>query len=189
MSVTEVLEAYAGSLRQLTVDEYRGLSELGAFDGEHVELLDGVVVRRAMEGEEHRLVIDEFNELLVLQLVGRYKVRVDAPFIASEFSVPEPDAAVMDPATRRGIEHPRRLELVIEVSSSSLPQDLGFKARLYAAADVPVYWVVDVRCREVVVHTEPSGGRYTTVERVGPDTVLRVLGAEVPVTQLFRELP
>ena len=178
MSLTEVLETYGDSLRLLTVEEYRHLSELGWFDDERVELLDGVVVRRPMEGVDHRFVIDELNELLVLQLAGRYKVRIDGPFIASHFSVPEPDVAVLDPATRSGKAHPRRLELVIEVSHSSLRQDLGFKARLYAAAGVPTYCVVDVAGRDVLVHTEPTDGGYQRQERHGIDDVVRVLGAE-----------
>lgn len=67
MSVPEVLETYADSLRLLTAAEYCRLAEEGWF-------------------------VDELMELLVVQLLGRYKVRVDGPFVASELSVPEPDS-------------------------------------------------------------------------------------------------
>jgi Uma2 family endonuclease len=185
MSVSEVLETYAGSLRLLTAEEYCRLAEDGWFVDERVELLDGVVVQREMEGEDHRWAVDELNELLVVQLLGRYKVRVDGPFVASELSVPEPDVAVLDPRTRAGKAHPRRLEVAIEVSDSSLRHDLGWKARLYAAAGVPRYLVVDIAHREVLDHTEPSPAGYGRQQRCGSDAVLDVLDARVPVERLF----
>jgi Uma2 family endonuclease len=185
MDVTEVLETFGDRLRLLTAEEFLLMVEQGLFVDEHVELLDGVVVQRMGEGEDHRWVIDELTEILVTQLAGRLKVRVDGPFVASKLSVPEPDFAVVDPATRKGKEHPRRVELVIEVADSSRGQDLGYKAQLYARAGVGEYWVVDVPNREVVVHRDPRPDGYATLECHGTSAVLDACGATVEVGRLF----
>ena len=48
--------------------------------------------------------------------------------------------------------HPRNALLVVEVSDSSLPQDRITKSRIYAAAGIPEYWIVDLResCLEIL---------------------------------------
>jgi Uma2 family endonuclease len=43
------------------------------------------------------------------------------------------------------------------VSDSSLAQDRGVKKRLYAAARIPVYWIVNLLERQIEVYTDPSG--------------------------------
>lgn len=47
--------------------------------------------------------------------------------------------------------------LLVEVADSSLKRDRGFKKRLYAAARVAIYWIVNLRDRQVEVYTLPSG--------------------------------
>ncbi len=46
--------------------------------------------------------------------------------------------------------------LISEVADSSLEQDLGEKAKLYAEHRIPEYWVVDVRSEQVHVHRKPE---------------------------------
>jgi Uma2 family endonuclease len=40
------------------------------------------------------------------------------------------------------------------------------KQRLYAACEVPEYWIVNVIDRCIEVYTEPANGAYTKVEHV-----------------------
>lgn len=54
--------------------------------------------------------------------------------------------------------------LVVEVADTSLDYDLGEKARLYAAAGIRDYWVVDCQNRRVIVHRQPSEAGYGSVE-------------------------
>lgn len=53
--------------------------------------------------------------------------------------------------------------LVIEVADSSVEQDLGEKARLYAEHEIEEYWVVDIQAEQVHVHRNPSGGLYQSI--------------------------
>ena len=71
---------------------------------------------------------------------------------------------------------PGHLRLVIEVSDSSAAYDLRIKAGLYARAAIVEYWVVDMAKRQIVVHREPSGGRYTSKTVYAEDESLSPLG-------------
>ncbi len=46
--------------------------------------------------------------------------------------------------------------LVVEVSDSTLFLDTTTKAKLYATANVPEYWVIDINNRQLIVFREPS---------------------------------
>ena len=60
-------------------------------------------------------------------------------------------------------DHPPALLCAIEVADSSLSKDRGLKARLYAEAGVPEYWIVNLRDRVIEVRTRPTGGVYAEV--------------------------
>ena len=53
--------------------------------------------------------------------------------------------------------------LIVEVAGSSLANDLGEKARLYAAAGIAEYWVVDIEHDLVVIHTDVVANVYNRV--------------------------
>ena len=78
--------------------------------------------------------------------------------------------------------------LLIEVSDSSLKQDLEEKANLYAAHGVVEYWVVDVNSEQVHVHREPADGRYRSVNvLVKPASIAPLCQplAKLDLTELF----
>jgi Uma2 family endonuclease len=58
--------------------------------------------------------------------------------------------------------HPSQALLIVEVASSSLAQDRLTKSRIYAAAGVPEYWIVNLRDDALEVHRHPdaSAARY-----------------------------
>jgi Uma2 family endonuclease len=43
------------------------------------------------------------------------------------------------------------------VADSSLQRDRALKKRLYAAAGIPVYWIVNLLDSQIEVYTDPSG--------------------------------
>lgn len=77
--------------------------------------------------------------------------------------------------------YPSRALLVVEMGSTSLAVDLGPKARIYAEAGVPDYWVLDVKRREIVVHREPAGPRFEHVQRVGAGETVTALAVALAV--------
>lgn len=176
-------------LRPLRRTEYDQLVELGAFRDEHIELLRGQLVAMSPIGSPHSSVVQRLTETVVRALAGRASVRCQLPFAALDDSEPEPDIAVVPPGDYWS-DHPDRAYLVIEVAESSLDRDLGFKARLYAEAQVDEYWVVDIPNRRVVVHREPDAGawrRVTPHDRNAtlapvrfPDAEIRIAGLLLP---------
>lgn len=208
MSITSVVRDPAVTPWPLTREQFDRLVELGEFEGQHVELLEGALVEMTPQGEEHSDLITLLNTELAVRLHAthgpRYLVRPQVPLAASPLSEPEPDLAIVERgARRRGSGHPSSALLVIEVAFSSQRIDLVHKSRIYAAAAVPEYWVVDLVRRDIVVHRGPVGPQrpspdvpvtqleaqagYTSVERVGFSTPLDVLGISIRLAELIEE--
>jgi len=162
-------------IRPLRRAEYDKLIELGAFQNEKIELLEGVLVPMSPIGPSHSSAVQKLNALLVPALAGRAAVRIQSPFAALELSEPEPDVVVAPPGDY-DTDHPDRAYLIVEVAESSLSVDRGVKKRLYALCGVPEYWIVNVVDRAVEVHTEPADGTYTKVDRHERSETLRLMG-------------
>jgi Uma2 family endonuclease len=144
---------------------YHQLGESGAFEGKRVQLIEGVIISmNAMRGP-HATAVVKLNEVLLPQVIGKARLRPGLPLALSSFSEPEPDFAIVSLA--ESDEHPSTASLVIEVADSTRAMDLGLKARLYAAAKLPEYWVVDLQTEKLVVHLEPKKGQYQRVHRFG----------------------
>jgi Uma2 family endonuclease len=153
-------------VRRLRVEEYMQLAETGVFDDEKVELLDWDVVKMTAQGPRHMELVTCLTRLLACRLPDDYRVVPQCTHRLSEYSAPEPDFAVV---TARSV-HAHESELaawLIEVAESSIRKDLGLKARLYAAAGVTEYWVIDANVDAVVVHIDPSPDGYRSITTHG----------------------
>lgn len=161
------------------------LVEQGVFaSDERIQLLEGELVEMSPQGVPHATIVEALNERLMPALVGRARVRVQLPLAAGECSEPEPDIAVVDSAVPRD-HHPDSALFVIEVADSSLAIDLGRKSRIYAAAGVAEYWVIDAEAGHVHVHTEPAAEGYAQIRRHGPDDVLDACGVRLSLRDLL----
>ena len=175
----EVLTDPVTPWRGMTRVQYDALVDTGLLEGEPVELLEGVLVEVSPQGAEHVDAITLLNRWLVPRLPDPWLLRVQAPLAATDRSEPEPDLAV---AQRTVGHHPSTAALAIEVAVSSHRTNLLVKARIYAAAAVTEYWVIDVPAREVVVHTEPGPSGYALVRRLPWTAPLSVpVGAGISV--------
>ncbi len=154
--------------------------------GEPIELLRGRLVTVVPQGTRHGHLVAWLGRELTLALGRGYMVRQQLPFAATDDSEPEPDIAVTrDEPDRRS--HPSTALLVIEVADSSLDRDREDKAPIYAQADVPEYWIVDVKTATVEVRTHPTPGGYLRVARFARGDVLRptqLAGIEIAIADL-----
>jgi Uma2 family endonuclease len=83
-----------------------------------------------------------------------------------EFSVPEPDLAVLvEGKPEYQHRHPRGDEilLAVEIANTSLKLDLNRKAAIYARAGVREYWVLDLARRLLHAHRQPEGALYRQI--------------------------
>jgi Uma2 family endonuclease len=172
-------------IRPLRRIEYEMLVAQGVFDeNDRVQLLDGELVELTPQNSPHARAVEALTERLVPALVGTARVLVQLPLVAGEYSEPEPDIAVV-PADEPRDRHPERALLVIEVADTSVRLDLVRKARIYAAAGVPTYWVIDVNRDVVHVHTDPSEDGYGSVTERGPDDELDACGVRLTLRELL----
>lgn len=157
----------------IDVELYDRIVASGALEGLRVELVDGVFVEMSPEYEEHRWAQIRLAQHVIRALPDGYVAAQSGGVQSGRLSVPEPDLYVMTfenavPARPPRIARSSGVLFVAEVSVSSRAWDLGRKRRLYAAADVPEYWVVDLVHRRLVVHLEPHDGDYSTVATFAP---------------------
>jgi Uma2 family endonuclease len=170
-TMLDVDELSPDRVRPLRRREYEQLVEAGAFEDERIELLRGALVEMSPQSEDHVQSSARIAAMLIRLLGPDVQVRSHSSHAAGEDSMPEPDVVVVS-AEPWGTP-PTRTFLVVEVSLSSLRKDRGIKASIYAEAQFPEYWVVDLEGRAVEVHTDPAGGVYRSIVRVGHEGVLR----------------
>src|SRR5881394_327447 len=94
--------------RRFTRDEYYKMAELGMFDGQRVELIDGEVIQMAPQMERHVVAIAKVARALRRAISDEYWIRQQAPISVDELSEPEPDIAVVPGAPGDYQEHPPR---------------------------------------------------------------------------------
>ncbi|CAF0996437.1 unnamed protein product [Didymodactylos carnosus] len=76
---------------------------------------------------------------------------------------------------------------VIEVSLSSLMDDVNNKVFRYAAANAKEVWVVDLLPEVVHVYEKPKNGVYQSVTILTVDKFIEFCGKKIPVCEIFRE--
>lgn len=107
-----------------------------------------------------------------------------------EYSLPQPDVTVV--RKQVGFAPPAGGLLVVEVADTSLRKELDTKSKIYAAAGVREYWLVDVQGEKVFVFSEPHGLEYRQIQVIPRSGVLQPIdlpGVTVAVDELFRANP
>jgi Uma2 family endonuclease len=154
------LQGTMAGFRRFTVDEYHRLIEIGLLtEDDNLELLEGYLVNKLTKNPPHECAIGLTGELLNLHKPAGWIVRIQEAITLSD-SEPEP-AIVLARGTPRSYaaRHPGPgdIGLVVEVADLTLPGDRADKARIYARAGLPVYWIGNLVDRQVEVYTLPSG--------------------------------
>ena len=177
---------------RITVDEYFRMAESGSFAPDaRVELIDGVIIDMPPIGCPHAATVSRLDPLLV-QVVGDDAiVRCQLPLQLGNDSVPQPDFALVLP--RKDFyeyQHPIATDtlLVIEVSVTTLGDDLRQKTDLYARHGIREYWVVDVVNHRLHLFRKPAGARYEqtlSIDRPGTLEITALPGTTVDLSSLF----
>lgn len=124
-----------------------------------IELVQGVLIDMVPIGAEHDGAVEWLNEFLLGVGDRSWRVRVQSTLLI-EGGYLLPDLIVVEPLPRS--RQPTSALLVVEVAQTSQARDRE-KARDYASADVPEYWIVDLAARKVIVHRRPLAGAYDEV--------------------------
>lgn len=186
------------SIARFSVASYQCMVASGALTSEDkVELLENYVVLKMPHNPPHDSTIQRMLRPLLKALPGGWDLRVQSAITLSD-SEPEPDFAIVRGSSEdyEG-RHPLAADvgLVIEVADTSLPRDQHDKARIYANAGIPIYWIVNLVDRRIEVYSQPSGAdaaaEYTVKQfYTSRDTVSVVLdGSEMAHITVAELLP
>jgi len=167
MSVAQILPQ---EIRRITGDEFLRLVESQFFpEDEKLELVDGVLVHMSPQGIAHALAVSQLLRWLSRLVSDKQHLIVQSSVQIGNTSLLEPDLAVIKGLPTDYVSrHPQGsdIELVIEVSDSSLAFDSRRKMPLYAGACVPEYWIVNIPARRLEIHTDPKPNGYGVIHIV-----------------------
>ena len=171
----QVVAGQAPDVHRLTVEQYHLMRDCGVLhDGDPLELIDGLIVYKnrseqgdatMVHGKRHVFVVRQLQRLSArIELLG-LSLQTQLPVAISSSHEPEPDATVMlGPVEdyRDRLPTPQDALLVIEVADSSLVFDRQTKQRVYATAQIPNYWIVNLHDNTIEVYAQPNStaGEY-----------------------------
>ena len=148
---------------RFSVDEYYKMIELGMLkDYEKAEIIEGELIKKMTVGDRHAAIVDFLTKFFIKTVSDNVLVRVQNPVRLTNFNEPEPDILLADLTKYDGKRHPRPAEvlLLIEVSDSTVKYDRDVKLPLYAEAEIPEVWIVNLPSEIIEVHTKPQFGFY-----------------------------
>jgi Uma2 family endonuclease len=156
MATAEAEIISRSNTHRYSVEEYYKMTELGFFDGEHVELIEGEVLNMSAMGRPHVWSVKRTAELLETLFEPGWFVQTQAPLRFGERSEPEPDVAVVKGRMEDyPTEHPTTADLIVEVSDKTLYYDRKQKASLYAKAGIADYWVLNLKKNQLEIFRRP----------------------------------
>lgn len=183
---------------RIDVTRYRTMHHGGAFaDEPWVELIDGAVIESCHASPSHDGHAGLLADCLRAVVPGGWAVRERKTLtLRAQDSQPTPDAAVLNrPLRAWAREFPTAANalLVAEVADVSLRFDRTRKARIYAAAGLSPYWIVNLPERVLEVRTDPhapAGGDagYRTLHTYKPEETVEFTLADQAFTLPVAEL-
>lgn len=147
------------------IEDYLLLDRSGAFDAyAKTELIDGEILFMNAQHRPHARIKSQLFVAIDSALRSSRSsltALVEAGIAIPENSVPEPDIVLTSEPEGEGLVPAATVALVVEVADTTLANDLGAKAALYAGASIPEYWVVDLKGATLHQLWAPDGATYT----------------------------
>ena len=176
-----------GEIRRFSASEVLQMVNAGIVsEDEPLELINGRLVHVVPQGPEHSTLTTRLRGLLLAAYRDQAViVREEKPLAVDEYSLPEPDLAVVRGVTADyAAAHPAASDVVlaVEVAVTSGDRDRGEKLPTYATSGIAQVWIVDAPARRVEVYTEPqTDGRYRCVRLLAPGDDIELPSAEASV--------
>ena len=176
---------------RLTVDQFDRMVRNGSLDeDEPVELVNGVLVTRMPKNPRHRVATRKTVRAFEGVLPAGWFVQKEESLVIPPGNKWEPDVAIV----RSDLEFDSARDanasdccLVVEVADTNLSRARSEKLSAYAAAGIPVYWIVNLAGGNppgsgvIEVYSDPdqATGRYLSRADLYPnDEVSVVIGGQ-----------
>ena len=161
---------------------------------ERYELIDGEIVIRMPQKAPHRITM-LIIAMWLEQIFGRVFVQTQQAVQIDKrdalINDYEPDITVYNRSALEFLpDDPAEqdVELVVEVSYSTLSTDKNIKANIYARSGYREYWIANVKMRQMIVHREPNENGYASISVYTADEEIATLArpdAKIRVNDLF----
>ncbi|HZF37204.1 MAG TPA: Uma2 family endonuclease [Blastocatellia bacterium] len=193
-------------LQSISIADFKRVAE--EFPDHRIELINGEIMMMPPPDEEHQDLTTRVIELWAPHLQEINSIGCHIAGSNRFFEVPDefrdeegagpsdicPDAVIYYRGYHRTNRRPPAL-LAVEVLSFSnrqnIERDLLLKRGIYAALEVPAYWIIDRRDQSVLAHTEPHDDGYAVCEKFKGDQVLPAPGLDflrITPAQIFEEI-
>ncbi|WP_457623670.1 Uma2 family endonuclease [Persephonella sp.] len=176
------------------VKDIEKMYQAGVFrEDEKIELLNGEVYRLSPIVLRHSIVVDNINKILnriILQdeeLNNTYTVRVQNPVYIDAGNLPEPDISIVKNDYIKDKQHPKPkyIELIIEVSDTTLEKDRDLKLPIYAKKKIKQVWIVDLSSNQIEVYTNPYKNEYLNMKIYPIDKKIKIFKREISVKDIL----
>ena len=165
---------------RVSADNYLKLVDAGGFGDAHVELVEGELVEMSPSHSKHgKMVGKVYSSLAAVYSQLGCEIFIDTIVELSTLTLRAPDICVTDSPTDDQKNLPASaILLAVEISDTTLAEDIGRKRIDYASAGIRHYWVVDVEGRRVHCYADPQGADYAAIRVVPFGEGVEVPGAE-----------
>lgn len=152
--------------RLINVDEYHKMASAGILTpDDRVELIHGEIFEMSPIGSKHGAVVKKINSLLNKLFDNEVLIGIQDPVRIDEKNEPEPDVSILkNKPDYYSSAHPGAEDIlcIIEVSDSSIVYDREVKGSIYATANIPEYWIIDIDKKLIEVYTDPVKNAYSS---------------------------
>lgn len=165
MTVVQPIRTDEGpALLRFNAAQFQAMAEARVFTGgPRVELRGGLLYEMTPQYRPHLIAKSRLHEALLdaLRAIGSsLLVSSEGSVLLGNHDVPMPDIIIWELLRGPGAVPGERVRLIVEVSDTTVKDDLGPKRALYAAASIPEYWVVDLPACVVRQFWAPANGAY-----------------------------
>lgn len=149
---------------RITLDEWRRMGEAGIFPPEsRIELIDGEIIEMSPIGFNHAGHVTRLMNYFAPLLADSALMTAQNPLQLGDLSEPEPDFMLLRPEPSfYSTRHPQADDvlLLVEIADTSLSYDRSQKMRLYAAHNIPEYWLLNLNATSLEVYKQPQSTGY-----------------------------
>ena len=159
---------------RMSLAEFERLCEIQFFGEARVELLNGEVYVKGKQNPPHQQAVRYLSKLLEQTFGNKMLISAQLPLVL-ESPPPdyvEPDIALLalplETYDSRDATN-QDVQLLIEISDTTLARDQGEKLEAYARNKILEYWILNLNALRLEVYQEPIGLEYRrkTIYQVG----------------------
>ncbi len=175
--------------RLINTEDYYKMGEIGMLKpDENVELINGEIYTMAPIGSKHSAVVRKFSTILTQSFADEVIISSQQPVHINQWNEPEPDIALLKLSNDNYFEahpNPSDVLMIAEVSDTSYEFDRNVKLSLYASADIPVYWIIDLSKNSIEVFEKPQNDEYRKRTLYAPGDAITFMDKSFDVSEIL----